>query len=106
MSQAGCRYGVSKSAIAFPFDGGSGTFDVVQQSDPLECGGALQNSCVWSAQSDVPWVVITSHMPRVGDDPVAFSVAANTSSTSRAGTITVRDQIVRITQAGAPAARR
>ena len=45
IAQAGCRYAVSKSAIAFVAAGGSGTFDVIQQSDPNECGGATQDRC-------------------------------------------------------------
>lgn len=102
VSQAGCRYGVSTTAIAFPANGGSGSFDVVQQSDPVECAGPLQNACVWSAQSDVPWITITNGMPRVGDDPVFFTVSLNPTTIPRTGTITVRDQVVRITQGRQP----
>ena len=100
VSQAGCRYAVSRSSFGFVAGGGSGTFDVLQQSDPTECGGALQDRCVWTAQSNVPWIVVTSPMPRSGDDRVAFTVAANTASTARSGTITVRDQVVSVTQSG------
>ncbi len=46
IAQAGCRYAVSKTAIGFAAVGGSGTFDVIQQSDPTECGGATQDRCV------------------------------------------------------------
>jgi len=91
---------VSRSSFGFVAGGGSGTFDVLQQSDPTECGGALQDRCVWTAQSNVPWIVVTSPMPRSGDDRVAFTVAANTASTARSGTITVRDQVVSVTQSG------
>jgi hypothetical protein len=37
-------------------------------------------------------------MPRSGDSPVAFTVAAN-SGAARSGTITIRDKTVRIDQA-------
>src|SRR5947207_1706627 len=50
IAQAGCRYAVSVSAIAVDAEGGARTFDVYQQSDPLECGGPLQDGCVWTAQ--------------------------------------------------------
>jgi hypothetical protein len=100
IAQAGCRYAVSKSAIAFPAPGGSGTFDVIQQSDPTECGGATQDRCVWSAVADVPWISITSGMPRSGDNPVSFTVSANAGADARVGTIKVRDKVVLITQAG------
>ena len=100
IAQAGCRYAVSKTAIAFAASGGSGTFDVIQQSDPIECGGATQDRCVWSAVADVPWITITSGMPRSGDNPVSFTVVANAGADARVGTITVRDKVVLITQAG------
>jgi Viral BACON domain/Putative binding domain, N-terminal len=100
IAQAGCRYAVSKTAIAFPAGGGSNAFDVIQQSDPTECGGATQDRCVWSAVADVPWITITSSMPRSGDNPVSFTVSPNAASDARVGTITVRDKVVLITQAG------
>jgi hypothetical protein len=100
VAQAGCRYAVSQSAFSFSGAGGTGSFNVIQQSDPTECGGATQDRCVWTAQSQAPWITITSSMPRSGDNPVAFSVAPNDSASSRAGTIVVRDKVVTITQAG------
>jgi hypothetical protein len=100
VTQAGCRYAVSRTAMTFIASGGSGTFDVIQQSDPTACGGATQDRCVWTARSDVGWIVITSSMPRAGDNPVAFTVATNDGKTARVGTIVVRDQVVTITQAG------
>ena len=100
VSQAGCRYAVSRSSFGFIAAGGSDRFDVLQQSDPNTCGGALQDRCVWTAQSNVPWITVTSPMPRTGDNPVAFTVAANDTTSARAGTITVRDQVVTITQSG------
>jgi len=100
ISQAGCSYAVSRSAFSFTASAGSGTFDVIQESQPNTCGGATQDRCVWSAISDVPWLTITSSMPRAGDNPVAFTVAANDTTASRVGRITVRDKVVVVTQAG------
>ena len=100
VAQAGCLYAVSLSAFSFTATGGSGTFDVIQQSVPNTCGGATQDRCVWTAQSDVPWITITGSMPRSGDNPVPFTVASNDGSASRTGRITVRDKVVVITQAG------
>lgn len=99
VAQAGCRYAVSQSAFSFTAAGGTGTFSVIQQSDPTECGGATQDRCVWTAQSQVAWITITSSMPRSGDNPVAFSVESNAAA-PRTGTIVVRDKVVTITQAG------
>jgi len=100
VSQAGCRYAVSATSIAIGAGGGPGRFDVIQQSEPTNCGGPLQNACVWTAQSDVSWITVTTSMPQAGDNPVSFTVAANDSTTPRSGTIRVRDQVVRITQSG------
>ena len=98
--QAGCRYAVSVSTINIAAAGGPGRFDVYQQSDPTECGGALQDRCVWTAQADVPWITVTTSMPQAGDIPVLFTVAANDSTTLRTGRIVVRDKTVVITQPG------
>jgi hypothetical protein len=100
VAQAGCRYAVSRTTFSFAAAGGTGTFDVIQQSDPTECGGATQDRCIWTARSDAAWIAITSSMPRSGDNPVAFSVAPNDGTSSRTGTIVVRDKIVTVTQTG------
>lgn len=100
VAQAGCLYAVSQSAFTFTSSAGTGSFNVLQQSQPNTCGGATQDRCVWSAVSTVPWITVTSSMPRTGDNPAAFAVAANDSTASRIGTITVRDKVVVITQAG------
>jgi BACON domain-containing protein/all-beta uncharacterized protein len=100
VAQAGCRYAVSQSTITVPSAGGSASFDVLQESDPYTCGGPLQNACVWSAVADVSWITITGTMPKAGDDRVSFTVSPNAGA-ARAGTIAVRDRIVRVTQAGA-----
>jgi hypothetical protein len=100
VAQAGCLYAVSRNMFSFTASAASGTFDVIQQSQPNTCGGATQDRCVWSAISDVPWIAITGSMPRSGDNPVAFTVSANDAATSRVGRITVGDKVVVITQAG------
>ena len=100
VAQAGCAYGVSQSSFSFSSASGTGAFDVLQQSDPIVCGGALQNACVWTAASDVPWITITTSMPRMGDERVNFTVAANGTGASRTGTIRVRDRIIQVNQGG------
>lgn len=100
VAQAGCVYAVSRSEISMGAAAGVATFDVIQQSVPNTCGGATQDRCVWTAQSDVPWITITSSMPRSGDDRVSFAVTANDGTAARVGRITVRDQVVVVTQSG------
>ena len=99
VAQAGCTYAVSQNAFSVASGGGAGTFNVIQQSIPNTCGGATQDRCVWTARSNVSWITVTSSMPRAGDDPVSFTVAANAGAL-RVGMITVRDKVVTVTQAG------
>jgi hypothetical protein len=99
VSQAGCRYAVSTPVMNVPAAGGTHTFDVYQQSDPLECGGPLQNGCVWTAATGAAWIAIISPMPRKGDDQVSFGVAPNPGA-ARSATINVRDKTVLVLQAG------
>jgi len=98
--QAGCYYAVTPSAISMASAGGPSMFDVWQTSDPNVCGGPTQNACLWTAVADVAWITITTSMPHSGDDRVAFTVAQNTATSARQGSIRVRDKTVVITQAG------
>lgn len=98
--QAGCYYAVSPSQVALNFAGGARSFDVLQQSDPYTCGGPLQDACVWTAVSQVPWIVITTPMPQRGDNRVNLLVEPNNTGMPRTGTIFVRDKIVTVTQSG------
>jgi hypothetical protein len=102
VAQAGCRYAVTKTTVDVPAAGGSGSFEVFQQSDPTNCGGPTQDACIWSATADVSWITITTSMPRAGDHPVTFNVAANPGSAPRTGHIRVRDKTVTIAQPGTP----
>jgi Viral BACON domain/Putative binding domain, N-terminal len=99
IQQAGCLYAVSTPTVSIPAAGGAGRFDVLQQSEPYTCGGPTQNACMWSAQSDSPWITVTTSMPQFGDNPVSFSVAPNDGTVERTGRISVRDQVVLVTQA-------
>jgi Viral BACON domain/Putative binding domain, N-terminal len=98
VEQAGCLYSVTQSAFSYTSAAANGSFSVLQESVPNSCGGALQDRCVWTARPNVPWITITTSMPRQGDSPVSFSVSANTGTSSRTGTVTVKDKIVTVTQ--------
>ncbi len=97
--QAGCLYSVTQGSFNIAASGGTGSFTVYQMAEPNSCGGPLQDRCVWSAVADVPWITITSSMPRSGDDPVSFGVQTNSTGAARTGRITVRDKVVVVTQA-------
>ena len=94
-------YAVSTAAINVAPAGGPGRFDVIQVSRArTRAAGRRGSACLWTAQSDVPWIAVTTSMPQAGDNAVSFTVAANATTTARTGRITVRDKIVQITQAG------
>jgi len=105
IQQAGCRYGVSTSALAIGAGGGTLQFDVYQQTEPNACGGPLQDACVWTAVPDAPWLTMVTAMPVRGDGRVTLSVAPNPGGL-RTATVTIKDRVVVVTQAGASPSRR
>jgi hypothetical protein len=99
IAQAGCLYTVIPASTVVQSAGADGSLDVYQMAQPNECGGPLQDRCVWTARADVSWITILSSAGS-GDGRVSFRVAANDSPSSRSGTITVQGQVFRITQMG------
>jgi hypothetical protein len=57
--------------------------------------------CAWQAQSDAPWLTITSGASGSGDGTISYTVAANPGLTPRVGRITAtRDELLTVTQLG------
>ena len=57
--------------------------------------------CAWQAQSDAPWLTITSGASGSGDGTISYAVAANPGLTQRVGRITATgDQDFTVTQLG------
>ncbi len=83
-----CSYSLSANAIAFPFQGGSGSFDV---GSPTNCG--------FSGYSDQTWVVVTSD-PGAGNGGVQYTVLPNYDLNPRTATLLVAGRIYTITQSG------
>ena len=92
---AACTYTLSASSYSFGADAGNNSFNVTAAS-----------GCAWSATSSAPTWLTTSSTGN-GSGPVNYSVTANTSTSSRNGTITVGGptpagaQPFTVTQAGA-----
>ncbi|MGB7720566.1 MAG: BACON domain-containing carbohydrate-binding protein [Bryobacteraceae bacterium] len=62
------------------------------------------SGCTWTAASNATsWLTITGGASGTGNGTVSYTVAANTSTSSRTGTITVGGQTFTVTQAGAAA---
>jgi BACON domain-containing protein len=58
--------------------------------------------CTWTSTSNAAWITITAGASGSGNGSVGYSVAANTGTTSRTGTLTIAGQTFTVTQPGAP----
>ncbi|MBI3301304.1 MAG: hypothetical protein HYZ72_04405, partial [Deltaproteobacteria bacterium] len=59
-----------------------------------------RRSCGWTAQSNVDWITITSSMSGSGTKTIWYTVAANTTGSSRTGTLTIAGKTFTVTQNG------
>lgn len=85
---AGCTFNVSPRRASFPVSGGTGLVNVT---------GSF--GCVWTAVSNVPWVILNLQQGGAGSGTVEFSVAANVGP-QRSGTLSVAGQTVEVEQPG------
>jgi hypothetical protein len=85
---APCTYGIAPSGQSFVSGGGGGSFAVT-----------AGNGCSWSAASGAGWITVSGAGTGSGNGTVAFSVAANGTSSDRSGSITVNGQTFTVTQA-------
>src|SRR4030095_8428540 len=58
--------------------------------------------CTWSSTSNDAWITFSGASTGSGNGSVNYSVAANSSSVSRTGTLTIAGQTFTVTQAGVP----
>jgi hypothetical protein len=91
VSQSGttCTTTFNPGSVSIGTGGGAHTVDV-----------ATGTGCAWSATPSVPWVVITSGGSGTGPGTITYTVAANTGTSSRNGTIAVAGSPFLIAQAG------
>lgn len=95
ISQAGttpCSFTVSTNPTSFAASGGTGSSTVVVSSG---------SGCGWTATSGSNWITLGAGASGSGNGSVAFTVAANTSTSQRNGSLTVAGQMVPITQSPA-----
>lgn len=96
------------AATNVPTDcGGTCTFSLSPTSASQPAGGATANvsvtagaGCSWSAVSNAAFITITAGANGTGSGTLTYTVAANTASTSRTGTLTIAGQTFTVTQAG------
>ena len=84
-----CSYSISPTSASYAAAGGSGTVTVT--------AGA---GCAWTAASNASFITVTAGASGSGGGTVSYSVAANTLTTSRTGTLTVAGRTFTVTQAG------
>ncbi len=83
-----CNYTLSPASANLPGPAGTYSFQVQTQA-----------GCQWGAVASDWWITVNNNNGN-GSGTVGYSVAANTTGSTRTGTITVRGQIFTITQAG------
>jgi C1A family cysteine protease len=85
-----CTYSISPTSASLAASGGTGSVSVTATA-----------GCAWTATSNITWITVTSGSSGSGNGTVQYTVAANTASTSRTGTLTIAGKTFTVTQAGA-----
>ena len=90
-SSAPCTYAIAPSGtVSLPAGAATGTVQVTT-------GGG----CSWNASSNSAWIGIAPGAGGTGNGTVSYSVAANTSTSQRTGTLAIAGITLTVTQAGA-----
>jgi len=85
--QSGCSYAVSPNFLSFPSSGGAGSFSVITTEE-----------CIWTANSNVGWITITSDNGGLGTGTLTFTVGTNSSGQRRKGNINVSGSVFSVKQ--------
>ena len=88
-----CSYSLVPTSQTFVAAGGSHSVSVTTQ------GG-----CPWTAVSNASWITVTGGASGTGSGTVNYSVAVNTLTTPRSGTMTIAALTFTVNQDGAPEA--
>jgi hypothetical protein len=85
-----CSYSINPGAATVGYGTATGVIDVTTQS-----------GCAWSATSSSSFLTFQNGVGRTGSGTLTYSVAANTSTSTRIGTATVAGNAFSVSQAGA-----
>jgi carboxypeptidase T len=88
-SQSGCAISFTPGNLVVVPGGGDGAINIMATT-----------SCLWTAVSKVSWITISSSPSGFGSATVSFQVAANPSSNTRKGVITIAGQRFVVKQKG------
>lgn len=89
---APCTISLQPTSVSTPAAGGTGTVAVTANT-----------GCAWTASTLVSWITITTPTSGSGNGSVGFSVAANTATTARSGSLNIGGTTFTVNQAGATA---
>ena len=84
-----CTFSINPTSASFAAAGGTGSVSVT--------AGA---GCNWTAVSNATFITVTGGASGTGSGTVTYSVANNTATTSRTGTLTIAGLTFTVTQAG------
>jgi uncharacterized repeat protein (TIGR03803 family) len=87
-----CGASINSTTAAFSTAGGSASVSVT-----------ASNGCAWRAISNAGFITITAGSSGSGNGTVYCTVAANTSTSGRSGTMTIAGETFTVTQSGASA---
>lgn len=93
LTQAGapCRYGISPSQLLVDAIGGQHTVAV-----------SARSGCSWTAESQAPWITVSSGRTGSGGGQVGLAIAPN-DGPERTGSVRIAGQTLQVTQAAAGA---
>ena len=84
-----CSYAVSPASVSFGASGGTSSF-----------AATAPVGCTWTATASANWLTVTSGASGSGGGTISYSVAANSGTASRTGSISLADQAHTVTQTG------
>ena len=84
-----CTYAIAPTSGSVPANGGTGSTGVTSPA-----------GCAWTGVSNRSWLTVTGGASGSGNGTVAFSATANSSTSSRTGTLTIAGQSFSVTQPG------
>jgi hypothetical protein len=87
-SGASCAFSLSLTLQNIAASGGPGATTVTTTTD-----------CTWDATSHASWITVSGSGSRTGIGTVSYTVAANTATAARTGTLTIAGHTVTVAQA-------
>jgi Viral BACON domain/Putative binding domain, N-terminal len=88
---AGCTFSISPSSQSVAAAGATGSATVTSTT-----------GCTWTAASNAAWITVTAGANGSGNGSATFTVAPNTTSSPRTGTLTIAGRTFTATQAANP----